>query len=146
MFIAPFIFHTCTCPPCEVYPEGLRLIFLDNDGHNILASDSIQIKNVRYCEGVEIDFSSKDYIIPHSIEKYHVELATETFFKYCFDQTCSIFLEFSDGKVDTINYRIDVIQGKGCGCDTYHDSVLLYNGNDYIDNKENTIGAYEILK
>lgn len=137
-----FILISCNCPECDSFPEPLRIIYLDEDGNNLLANNSLIPQTASYCDSdIEINFGIKDYVINGSLEKYHIEFNS---LHHCQENTCCVLIEFKSGEIDTLLYKIK--ENSTRCCTSYSDSEFTYNGVNYLGRTENTIGAYQVIK
>ena len=142
--ISLLIFVSCnSCPECFNISGPVRIIYLDNNGNNLLEQGSLEVVSVHFCNGQDIPFAVKNYVVQGSQEKYHIELANEELHEQCQNTTCCLNLNFVIGKVDTLYYRIRELNDD-C-CTTFNVSEFTYNNINYLGKEENTIGAYEII-
>lgn len=134
------------CPECFDISAPIRIIYIDNNGNNLIADDSVKpVKVYLQNSNTEIPFGIKDYVVNNSKEKYHIEFANEMIHERCLNNLCTILIEFEQQSTqDTLIYSIK--ESKSDCCTTYNVSKFTYNNIDYVGKEENTIGAYEILK
>lgn len=144
IFVLAFFIASCNCPECDNISEPVRIIFLNSNGENLLSNNSITPTKAMFCDGIELPFGIKNYVVYGSTEKYHIEFANEQLHENCQDQQCCILIEFSSGEIDTLSYRIQ--ENSSRCCTSYSVSEFKYNGIDYLGKTENTIGAYEVIK
>ncbi len=138
-----FFLSSCSCPECETFPEPLRIIFVDSDGRNLLESRNIVVKSITTGQEEAIEFAIKDFVIRDSKEKMHIEIFSGEFYTQLINSEDSFYFTYEDNTVDTLIYGITEVSGK-C-CNTYSDTKFIFNNLDLTGQRENTIGAYEIL-
>lgn len=146
----PFVFlllliSSCKCPDCFDLSGPVRIIYIDQNGNNLMENDSFFIPTkIYFCNGVEIDFVVKDYVVNGSKEKVHLEIYAEELHEKCLESSCCLTIEFEDNTSDDIEYQIEE---KSTRCCTGFDvSRMTYEDVNYLDKTETTIGAYEIVK
>ena len=147
-FILLLVFFSCDDDSiaCTSFLEGVRIIYLDHSGVNLLEQGNLNITNIYFEEsGDSIQYNLIDFVIPGSTEKFHLDLGLEDLYYNCYEQNCNILFEFEDiEKLDTLSFEIYTYTSGSCATDFAR--TFTYNGTDYLNQQENTIGAYEILK
>jgi hypothetical protein len=136
----------CDDIDCASIIEALRIIYTDEDGSNLLASGTLDVQDIYILSSSEdIGFEYLEEVIPGSQEKSHLDLRIEDLFYPCFEQECEVIFEFTDiARSDTLVMRIDRVPGNCCSPQKF--TTFLYNGVSYLDRRENTIGAFVIVK
>lgn len=142
LILSLFFVISCSCPECDTFPEPLRLVFIDVEGVNLLRNDELKVTEISTCSLNKVDFVIKDYVVSGSTEKTHIEINSLN--SGCISDLCCAYIYFSNGTIDTINYQISEKETKCCF--EYSTSSFTYNGIEYTDRIENTIGAFEIVK
>jgi hypothetical protein len=133
-------------PACTSIHGPVRIIYLDSFGTNILEEGSLTITNIFFAEsGDSLPYRLLDFVIEGSTEKFHLDLDVEELYYNCYEQNCNILFEFDNiEKMDTLSFEIYKSSSGNCRNDFTR--TFTYNGTDYLNQQENTIGAYEILK
>jgi hypothetical protein len=136
---------SCGCPECFNISEPVRIIYLNENGDNLLANRTVNPQSTVFCNSsLDISFGIKDYIVNGSPESYHLEFANELLQEKCESKECCIIIEFKDAKPDTLIYQIKRTNTK-C-CTSFPVSKFKYNGINLLGKTENLIGAYVITK
>jgi hypothetical protein len=144
VFLFICLISSCNCPECETFPEPLRIVFMDNDGNNLLETDELAVTSIlNSATGRAIEFAEKDFVVKNSKEKMHVEILSEQFYDELINSEGTFYINFDNGQSDTLLYGIDEVEGKCCS--SYRDLKFIYNSDDLTGVQENTIGAYQII-
>jgi len=143
LFVISVIFFLtgCSCPECDTFPEPLRIILIDSAGENLLQSGRLEVDTIETCESQIVDYIVKDFVIPGSSEKMHIEINSLNI--GCVSQNCCAFIEFTNGQIDTVNYRIHENETRCCY--EYSTELFTYNDIDLTGLEENTIGAFLVV-
>lgn len=141
LFIIGYI--SCQCPECTNFLEPMRLIYQDSIGNNLLDSEALIVQDIN-CNDMEINFILKDFIIPGSSEKTHIEIDAVQLYENCLNVPCTLKISINDDNMDMLIYQCKEIKDKCCSF--FQDSKMIYNGQDILGSNEGTIGAYVIVK
>ena len=136
---------SCACPECFNFPEPVRIIYVNNNGENLLSTGAVNPQSAVFCNSsLNIPFEIKDYVIKGSKEKTHLEFANELLQDKCVNNECCLIIKFKQMRTDTLIYQIKKATTK-C-CTSYPVKKFIYNGIDLLGNTENSIGAYIVTK
>ena len=136
------LFSQCTCPACGTFPEPLTLFYIDSTGVDLLSSGDINVTSIKSCTNDFIDYRVEEFIDEDSIPRTLVTISSLNL--NCIEAACCANITLDNGSIDTLLYQINEIEDK-C-CTGYRTGLFQYNSDDLTGMRDNSYGAYNIIK